>query len=81
MVLMQAPPKMVYDGHGKLIEVIVRAEDYLAYLRSLAAEADWESLPEHLRDAIDRMLIDQVRLEKEEALDLDVVLSSESHGA
>ena len=80
MVLMQAPPKMVYDPHGKLIEVIVRAEDYLAYLRSLAVEADWESLPKHLQDAVDVMLIDEVRREKEEALDLDAALSTESHG-
>ncbi len=31
---------MVYDGHGKLIEVIVRAEDYLAYLRTLTADLE-----------------------------------------
>ena len=44
-------------------------EDYLAYLRGVAAEEDWESLPSHLQDAIDRMLIDEVRSAKEETVD------------
>jgi len=44
--------------------------DYLAYLRALAAETDWEILPSHLQDAIDQMLVDEVRSEKELALDL-----------
>ena len=64
MVLMTNPPKLVYDESGRLIEVILTAGDYLAYLRSIVDEMDWESLPVHLQDAIDRMLIDDVRNEK-----------------
>ena len=75
MVLIQHPPKLVYDDAGHLVEVILSAEDFLAYLRKVAAETDWETLPAHLQDAIDRMLIDEVRAEKEMAFDLDAVLA------
>ncbi|MEW5988528.1 MAG: hypothetical protein AB1791_18015 [Chloroflexota bacterium] len=74
-VLIQHPPKMVYDNDGRLIEVILAAEDFRAYLRSLAGQTDWAKLPTYLQDAIDRMLIDEVRHEKEAAFDLEVVLS------
>jgi hypothetical protein len=80
MVLFRHPPKLVYDDSGHLIEVILDAEDFLAYLRSLAAEADWETLPEHLQDAIDRILIDEVRSERAEALDLDTILKDNKNG-
>lgn len=75
MVFLENPPKLVYDDDGHLIEVILSADDYLAYLRSLAAEADWETLPPHLQDAIDRLLIDDVRSEKEDAIDLETLLA------
>ena len=74
MVHIKRPPKLVYDESGRLVEVILSAEDYMAYLRSLATEEDWETLPEHLQDAVDRLLIDEVRYEKETALDLETVL-------
>ena len=74
MVHIKRPPKLVYDESGRLVEVILSAEDYIAYLRSLAAEEEWETLPEHLQDAVDRLLIDEVRYEKETALDLETVL-------
>jgi hypothetical protein len=32
MILLQHSPKMVYDHASRLIEVILPAEDYLAYL-------------------------------------------------
>ena len=67
------PPKMVYDETGQLIEVILSAEDYLTYLRTVARDSDWETLPPHLQDAIDRMLIDEVRAEKATASDLAAV--------
>lgn len=70
VMLMQTPPKLVYDDSGHLIEVIVSAEDYLAFLRQLLEEMDWESLPPHLQDAVDRLLIDEVRGEKAEAIEL-----------
>lgn len=75
MVIMTNPTKLVYDDDGILIEVILSAEDYLAYLRGLAAEEDWESLPSHLQDAIDRMLIDDVRHEDKETYDLEALLA------
>lgn len=75
MVLMANPPKLVYDDEGRLIEVILSAEDYLAYLRGVAAEEDWELLPPHLQDAIDRMLIDEVRRAGEETVDLNALLA------
>lgn len=75
MVLMANPPKLVYDDEGRLVEVIFSAEDYIAYLRSIAAEEDWETLPPYLQDAIDRMLIDEVRSADEDTFDLDAVLA------
>ena len=75
MVLMANPPKFVYDDEGRLIEVIISAEDYLAYLRGVAAEEDWESLPPHLQDVIDRVLIDDILLADEETSELDVLLA------
>ena len=80
MVHIQHPPKLVYDDTGRLVEVILSAEDFIDYLRSLAAESDWETLPKHLQDAIDRMLIDEVRAEKETALDLEAILAGEGSG-
>jgi hypothetical protein len=75
IMLMQTPPKLVYNDMGHLVEVIVSAEDYLAFLRQLLEEADWESLPPHLQDAVDRLLIDEVRTEKSKAVELSLVLS------
>ena len=72
MVLMEKPPKLVYAESGQLVEVILSAQDYVAYLRTLAAHADWEALPQHLQDALDRLLIDDVRGEKESAVDLEL---------
>ena len=76
MVIMTNPPKLVYNDEGRLIEVILSAEDYLAYLRGVTADEDWESLPPHLQDAIDRMLIDEVRAADEETFDLEVLLAN-----
>ena len=75
MVIMANPPKLVYNDEGRLIEVILSAEDYLAYLRGVMAEEDWETLPPHLQDAIDRMLIDEVRMADEETFDLEALLA------
>jgi hypothetical protein len=75
MVIMTNPPTLVYNDEGRLIEVILSAEDYLAYLRGVAADEDWESLPPHLQDAIDRMLIDEVRTADEDTFDLEVLLA------
>ncbi len=77
MQVIQAPPKMVYNSGGDLVEVILSADDFRTYLRNLNAEADWESLPLYLQDAIDRLLIDEVRGEKKQALGLDAVLAGD----
>ncbi|MDX1416849.1 MAG: hypothetical protein R3293_21785 [Candidatus Promineifilaceae bacterium] len=75
MIIMTNPPKLVYDDQGRLIEVILSAEDYLNYLRRIAAAEDWESLPAYLQDAIDRLLIDEVRSVDEKTFDLEAVLA------
>lgn len=77
MSLIQAPPKMVYDNGGDLVEVILSADDFRTYLRTLMAQADWETLPHHLQDAIARLLIDEVRNEKPQALALETVLAGD----
>lgn len=74
MVLNKEPPKFIYDDNGHLVKVILTAEDFVAYLHVVAAEEDWETLPEYLQNAVDRMLIDEVRTEKDTALDLETVL-------
>ena len=74
MVLIKHPPKFIYDDNGNLVEVILAAEDFIDYLRELAAEEDWETLPEYLQDAVDLFLIDEVRIEKDSALNLETVL-------
>lgn len=75
MDVIQAPPKLVYDATGQLVEVIVSADDFRAFVRTLAKDADWEALPLHLQDAFDRLLIDEVRAEKPTALDLEGLLA------
>jgi hypothetical protein len=74
MVIFRHPPKFVHDENGRLIEVILTAEDFIAYLRYLATETDWETLPEHLQDLIDGLIIDEILSEREEALDQDASL-------
>ncbi len=80
MVFLKHAPKMVYNDTGRLVEVIVSAEDFQAYLHAIMAEEDWETLPTHLQDAIDRMLIDKVRGEKDTACDLNTVLADDESG-
>jgi hypothetical protein len=72
------PPKMVYDDTGQLVEVILSAREYLHYLHFLTKEADWETLPPHLQDAIDELLIGEVRDEKETAVPLEAILGRQS---
>ncbi|HRQ41512.1 MAG TPA: hypothetical protein PLD25_26630 [Chloroflexota bacterium] len=81
MLLLSNPPKLVYDESGHLIEVILSAKDYRAYLQTVASESDWESLPAYLQDAIDQMLIDEVRSEKSATVDFDAVISGNVNGA
>jgi hypothetical protein len=39
------------------------------------ADEDWESLSVQFKDAIDRMLIDEVRSTNEETIDLETLLA------
>jgi hypothetical protein len=71
------PPKMVFDERGQLVEVIVRAEDFQAYLRTVLQDTDWEDLPESWQDAVDRLLIDDVRGERADTISLDEVLADD----
>ena len=57
------------------LRLFLSAEDFRVYLRSLLNEADWETLPKYLQDAIDLLLIDEVRDEKDNARDLKAVLA------
>ena len=68
MAVIQASPKMVYDAGGNLVEVILSTADFRTYLRTIAD--DWETLPRHLQDASDALLIEEVRSEKQHAMSL-----------
>jgi hypothetical protein len=46
-----------------------------ALARGLVGEVDWETLPPHRQDAIDRLLIDEVRSAGEETFDLADLLA------
>jgi hypothetical protein len=59
-----APPKIVYDQQGEVVEIILSYQDYKTFLRTLAAHADWEELPPYLQEAIDGMLIDEAKEEQ-----------------
>jgi len=78
MLVLTHPPKMTYDSNGQLIEVVLSADDFKTYLRSLTQDADWDTLPNYLQDAIDRLLIDEVRTEKDTACALEDILAVKS---
>lgn len=81
MLLLSNPPKLVYDETGRLIEVILSAKDYRVYLQTIATESDWASLPDYIQDAIDQLLIDEVRSKKAMAVDFEAVVSGQTNGA
>lgn len=56
-------PRWVYDDSGEIVEVILDYRDYRTLLRKLAKETDWETLPRHLQDAIDAMLMEEAEAE------------------
>ena len=55
------PPRFVQNEQGEIIDVIVPYEDYRQFLRTLAAHADWETLPPYLQDAIDHLLAEEAK--------------------
>ena len=75
MLLLEQPPKMVFAPNGELVEVTISASAYRSYLRYIAENTDWDALPVHLQDAIDSMLIDEVRSEKTSVLDFTSILT------
>lgn len=68
-------PKWVYDDSGEIIEVILGYDDFKTLLQKLARETDWETLPPHLQDAVDTMLIEGADKEDEETRPLRDLLS------
>ncbi len=59
-------PKWVYDDSGEVIEVILGYDDFKTLLQKVARETDWETLPLHLQDAVDTMLMDEANEENSE---------------
>ena len=57
-------PHVVHDAQGQAVGVILPYADYQALLRLLASDADWESLPPYMQDAIDNMLADEALAER-----------------
>lgn len=58
------PPKMVQNEQGEIVGVILSYADYQTFLRFLADYVDWELLPSHLQDAVDRLLAEEARAEQ-----------------
>ena len=59
-------PKWVYDDSGEVIEVILGYDDFKTLLQKVARETDWETLPLHLQDAVDAMLMEEANKENSE---------------
>ena len=68
------PPRRVYDDSGVVTEVILDYRDYHVLLRKLAEETDWETLPRHLKDAVDAVLMEEAKLERRKARPLRELL-------
>ncbi|MFN8453520.1 MAG: hypothetical protein U0401_02435 [Anaerolineae bacterium] len=58
------PPKMVQNERGEIVEVILSYTDYQTFLRFLVDYVDWELLPSHLQDAVDRLLAEEAKGEQ-----------------
>lgn len=71
--MMIHPPKLVFDEHGTFVEVILTAADFRTYLQTVLDDTPWDELPEHLQDAIDRLMIDDVRAERAQSISLEAV--------
>ena len=62
--------KWVYDDVGEVIEVILEYDDFKILLQKVARETDWETLPRHLQDVVDAMLMEEASGENSEILPL-----------
>jgi hypothetical protein len=76
-VIQTQPPKMVFNEHGQLVEVIMVVDDFREYMRVMVGDTPWEDLPEPWQDAIDQLLIEDVASERPAAVDLDDVLAAD----
>lgn len=77
-VTLSAPPRLVSDEKGQVVEVILNYADYKNFLRVLAQHADWETLPPYLQDAIDNLLADEAIAEGGSSIPLRQALA-ETH--
>ena len=68
------PPRFVQNEHGEIVEVIVSYDDYRHFLRSLAAHADWETLPSYLQDAVDHLLAEDAKTDTGTSMPLRTVV-------
>ena len=67
-------PRKVFDDSGDLVEVILDYGDYRVLLQQLAAETDWATLPPHLQDLVDGILMDDAASERGEDVPLTEVV-------
>jgi len=72
---LSAPPRLVSDAQGRVVEVILDYGDYSQFLRILARHADWESLPPSLQDAVDNLSADDALAEEGSAVSLPEALT------
>ncbi|WP_447977309.1 hypothetical protein [Candidatus Nitrospira bockiana] len=75
------PPRFVQNEQGEIVEVIVSYEDYRQFLRTLAAHADWETLPPYLQDAIDHLLAEEAKAESGSSQPLRAVVGKPGNTA
>ena len=59
-------PRWVCDDSGEVIEVILGYDDFKTLLQKIARETDWETLPIHLQDAVDALLMEEANEENGE---------------
>ena len=73
--VVSAPPRLVSDEKGQIVEVILGYEEYRNLLRLLAKHADWDTLSPPIQDAIDNFLADEAMAEEGEAIPLRQALA------
>jgi hypothetical protein len=73
--VVSAPPRLVSDEKGQIVEVILGYEEYRNLLRLLAKHADWDTLSPSIQDAIDNFLADEALAEEGEAIPLRQALA------
>ena len=73
-------PRKIFDESGNAVEIILDYGDYCVLLRKLAQETDWSTLPRHLQDLVDGMLMDESAAETGDVIPLtDIVPDPGEH--